>query len=319
VKIFTILADFFVYSIFKMQAGLHLTDSVHFFIEDTTKIFGLLCVMIYVIAFIRANVDVEYVRKYLAGKTRFFGYFMASVFGAITPFCSCSSIPLFFAFTQARIPIGITMSFLVTSPIINEVAVLLLASMLGIKFAITYVIVGMVAGIISGIFFDLIKAEKYLLFIHPKAQEITEENLNKRMTLKERHLFAKDELKVIFIRVWKWVIIGVGIGALIHGFVPSDFILKYFGSNKFLSVPLVVLFGIPLYSNATGMIPIATSLLAKGLPVGTTLAFMMSTVAASLPEFIMLKQIMRTKLLVIFFLLLLVLFTIIGWIFNFIW
>ena len=318
-KIFTIFTDFVVYSLFQMTAGTHLTDSIHFFIEDTTKIFALLCVMIYLIALIRANVDVEYVRKYLAGKTRFFEYFMAAVFGAITPFCSCSSIPLFFAFTQARIPIGITMSFLVTSPIINEVAVLLLASMLGIKFVVIYIVVGIFAGIISGIFFDLIKAERYLLFIH-KPQDIKiYENPGKKMSFNERHLFAKDELKTVLSRVWKWVIIGVGLGAAIHGFVPSEFILKYFAGNKFLSVPLVVLLGIPLYSNATGIIPVATTLLAKGLPVGTTLAFMMSTVAASLPEFVMLRQVMRTKLLVIFFLLLLILFTIIGWIFNFIW
>ena len=319
-KIFEVFADFIIYSLLQLREGSHLTESTHFFVEDTTKIFVLLIVMIYVIALIRASVNVEFVRDYLTGKTRFFGYFMASVFGAITPFCSCSSIPLFFAFTQARIPIGITMAFLVTSPIVNEVAVLLLASMIGVKFAIVYVVVGMFAGIISGIFFDFIKAERFLLFMHKNQDEkITGDNASQKMSFRERHLFAKDELKMVLSRVWKWIFIGVGLGAAIHGFVPSEFILKYFAGNKFLSVPLVVLLGIPLYSNATGIIPVATTLLAKGLPVGTTLAFMMSTVAASLPEFVMLKQVMRTKLLVIFFLLLLVLFTLIGWFFNFIW
>jgi uncharacterized membrane protein YraQ (UPF0718 family) len=321
-KIFTVIADWLVYSVFGLVEGSHLADSLHFFIEDTTKIFMLLVLMIYVIGYLRASLDVEAVRGYLAGKHRLFGYFAGASFGAITPFCSCSSIPLFLGFTQARIPVGITMSFLITSPIINEVAIALLGSLLGIKFMVCYVAVGIIAGVIGGAFFDIIKAENYLTEIAGAAPgtNASQQSANRRrLSHKERCDFAKDELKTIFGRVWKWVLIGVGLGAGLHGFVPESFITNSLGAGQWWTVPGAVLLGIPLYSNASGVIPVAESLLGKGLPVGTTLAFMMSTVAASLPEFIMLKQVMKTKLLLIFFGLLLVLFTSVGWLFNILW
>jgi len=330
-KIFTGIANWIVYGVIGMTPGTedapnHLAKSLHFFIEDTTKIFVLLIVMIYVIALLRAALNVEAVRNYLIGKHRIFGYFVGAVFGAITPFCSCSSIPLFIGFTTARIPLGITMSFLITSPMINEVAIALLGGLLGIKFTIAYVVVGMAAGIIGGAFLDFIKAERYLEpFITdaiPDDDSSTNEShtLNlQKMTIGERHEFAKNELKEIFGRVWKWVIIGVGAGAALHGYVPESFISETLGSGEWWTVPSSVLIGIPLYANASGIIPVAESLLGKGLPIGTTLAFMMSTVAASFPEFMMLKQVMKPKLLFIFFALLLVLFTITGWIFNAVW
>ena len=161
-KVFTKLADLIVFNYLGLEKGTHIAGSVHFFIEDITKIFALLIIMIYIIAWLRAALNIDKVRAYLAGKHRFFGYIAGSIFGAITPFCSCSSIPLFLGFTKARIPIGITMSFLITSPIINEVAVVLLGSLLGVKFMIIYLSVGFLAGVIGGIFIDLIKAEKYL-------------------------------------------------------------------------------------------------------------------------------------------------------------
>jgi uncharacterized membrane protein YraQ (UPF0718 family) len=320
-SIFTKLADLIIYRLFGMSPDSQLSGSLHFFIEDTTKIFALLIVMIYVIAWVRATLDIERVRDYLSGKHRIFGYVIAAVFGAATPFCSCSSIPLFLGFTQARIPIGITMSFLITSPIINEVAIVLLGGLLGVKFAICYVVVGIGAGVVGGAFIDLIKAEKYLM---PLAVSARGYNVKAgpagakriRMTFKDRHEFARDELKTIFSRIWKWVFIGVGLGAALHGFMPEDVVTKYLGAGQWWSVPLATLMGIPLYANASAVIPVAESLLSKGLPVGTTLAFMMSTVAASFPEFMMLKQVMKPKLLLIFFLLLLVMFTAVGWIFN---
>jgi len=330
-KIFTGIANWLVYGVIGMTRGTedvpnHLAESLHFFIEDTTKIFALLIVMIYVIALLRAALNVEVVRNYLIGKHRIFGYFVGALFGAITPFCSCSSIPLFIGFTTARIPLGITMSFLITSPMINEVAIALLGGLLGIKFTIAYVLVGMGAGIIGGAFLDFIKAERYLeSFITdaiPDEDSSTNENHTldlQKMTMKERHEFAKNELKEIFGRVWKWVIIGVGAGAALHGYVPESFISETLGSGEWWTVPSSVFIGIPLYANASGIIPVAESLLGKGLPIGTTLAFMMSTVAASFPEFMMLKQVMKPKLLFIFFALLLVLFTITGWIFNAVW
>ncbi len=318
-NIFTKLADVIVYKWFDFSAESHWAGSMHFFIEDITKIFFLLISMIYIIGLLRASLNIERVRNFLKGKNRFAGYFLGAGFGAITPFCSCSSIPLFLGFTQAGIPIGITMSFLITSPIINEIAVVLLGGLLGIKFMIIYVSVGIIVGVIGGFFIDAIKAERYLVPLavttNQQAQPIHHTGSTK-MRFQERHTFAKNELKTILSRIWKWVFIGVGLGALLHGFVPESFVTENLGSGRWWSVPGAVLLGIPLYSNASGMIPIAESLLAKGLPVGTTLAFMMSTVAASAPEFIILKQVMKPKLLLIFFVLLLVMFTVVGLILN---
>jgi len=318
-KLFTLLADLVVYTWLKFPEGSRWAGSLHFFIEDVTKIFFLLLIMIYVIGLLRASLNTERIRVFLQGKNRFFGYFLGAGFGAITPFCSCSSIPLFLGFTQARIPIGITMSFLITSPIINEVAVVLLGGLLGIKFMIIYVVVGILAGVFGGIFIDAIKAERYLTSFAEKVHEGSvelQEFEKQKMTFIERHQFAKTELKTILSRVWKWVFIGVGLGALLHGFVPEEFITNNLGSGQWWSVPGAVLLGIPLYSNASGMIPIAESLLTKGLPVGTTLAFMMSTVAASFPEFVILKQVMKPRLLLIFFVMLLIMFTFVGLILN---
>jgi uncharacterized membrane protein YraQ (UPF0718 family) len=322
-EIFTDLASWLVVDIFGLSKTTKLGDALHFFIEDTTKIFFLLLVMIYAIALLRASMNVERVRDYLAGKHKGVGYLLGSSFGAITPFCSCSSIPVFLGFTSAGIPVGITMSFLITSPLINEVAVLLLLSLLGWKFTLLYVVVGMSVGILGGIFLDAIKAERWLQSFAAKALErgqnssIVKARYSKALSLKERHSFAKEEMLEIFGRVWKWVIIGVGLGSALHGFVPDGWIEAHLGDGQWWSVPTAVLLGIPLYSNATGVIPVMESLIKQGLPIGTTLAFCMSTVAASFPEFILLKQVMQWRLLAVLFVLLLVAFTLIGWFFNF--
>ncbi len=324
--IFTDFASWLTYNILGLSPDTKLGDAIHFFVEDVSKIFALLIFMIYVIALMRASLNVETVRDYLARKHRGIGYFMGSSFGAITPFCSCSSIPIFLGFTSAGIPLGITMSFLITSPLINEVAILLLMGLLGWKFTVLYIFIGMAVGILGGLFLDTIKAERWLQFFAAKAlakgqknsQELTDKTFKvKKLSLKERHQFAKTESFEIFGRVWKWVIIGVGLGAALHGFVPDGWIQEHLGDGQWWSVPAAVLLGIPLYSNATGVIPVMESLIVNGLPVGTTLAFCMSTVAASFPEFILLKQVMQWKLLAILFALLLIAFTLIGWLFNF--
>ncbi|WP_085297198.1 permease [Cognaticolwellia mytili] len=322
-EMFTDLATWLVVDIFGLSKETKLGDALHFFIEDTTKIFFLLLVMIYAIALIRASMNVERVRDYLAGKHKGVGYLLGSSFGAITPFCSCSSIPVFLGFTSAGIPVGITMSFLITSPLINEVAVLLLLSLLGWKFTLLYVVVGMSVGVLGGVFLDAIKAERWLQSFAAKAlkrgknSSVVQAKQVKILSLKQRHTFAKEEMLEIFGRVWKWVIIGVGLGATLHGFVPEGWIEEHLGNGQWWSVPAAVLLGIPLYSNATGVIPVMESLIKQGLPIGTTLAFCMSTVAASFPEFILLKQVMQWRLLAILFVLLLVAFTLIGWFFNY--
>ncbi|MBI1675630.1 permease [Shewanella sp. DW31] len=324
-QIFSDLASWLTFDLMGLELNTKLADAIHFFIEDTTKIFALLLLMIYGIALVRASLNVERVRDYLAGKNRFVGYVMGSGFGAVTPFCSCSSIPVFLGFTSAGIPVGITMAFLITSPLINEVAVLLLVSLLGWQFTVIYVLVGMSVGMLAGAFLDSIRAERWLQSFAAKALEQgqaqashdnSEGMTSTSMTLTERHEFAKGETLEIFGRVWKWVIIGVGLGAALHGFVPDGWIEAHLGDGQWWSVPVAVLIGIPLYSNATGVIPIMESLITNGLPVGTTLAFCMSTVAASFPEFILLKQVMQWRLLAIVFAILLISFTLIGWIFN---
>jgi len=324
-RIFALFGDWVSYSLFGLAEDSRIGAAVQFFADDTTKIFFLLTIMIYIISFVRAGLDTDRIREYLNGRTRFAGYTIASGFGAITPFCSCSSIPLFLGFTSAGIPLGITMAFLITSPMINEVAILLLGSLFGIKFTILYVITGLSAGIIGGIFIDLIGAEKYLMPIGRKAADFAADEtrehiqtgkIQKTLNFKKRHDFALEEFRTIFKRVWIWIIVGVAIGSFLHGFIPDAFIESKLGSRSWWSVPAAVLLGIPLYSNASGIIPVAQSLLAKGLPVGTTLALMMSVVAASLPEFTMLRQVMKPKLLLIFFTMLLVFFTLAGWLFN---
>lgn len=324
-QIFTDFATWLVFGVFGLDAGSALGDAVHFFVEDVSKIFVLLVVMIYVISLLRASLDVERVRNYLAAKNKGVGYLLGSIFGAITPFCSCSSIPVFLGFTSAGIPLGITMAFLITSPLINEVAVLLLMSLLGWKFTLLYVVVGMAVGMLGGLLLDAMKAERWLQSFAAEAlvrgRQMKASNAvsttQRTLSFSERHQFAKAEAIDIFGRVWKWVIIGVGLGAALHGFVPEGWVETHLGQGQWWSVPAAVLIGIPLYSNATGIIPVMESLLANGLPIGTTLAFCMSTVAASFPEFILLKQVMQWRLLALLLIVLLTAFTLVGWMFNF--
>ena len=311
------LSQWLTYDLFSIDKGTPLGDSVEFFFYDTAKILLLLVLMVYVIGWLRAAMHVERVRDYLAGKGRGIGYFLGAGFGAITPFCSCSSIPLFLGFTTARIPLGITMSFLITSPLINEIAVVLLWGLLGWKFTIIYVVVGMFAGIVGGIIMDALRAERWLQpFLLDAMKNASTREAAVEAGLMERHAFAYSETSSIFKKVWLWVIIGVGLGALLHGYVPQEWFTENLGAGQWWSVPVAVAIGIPLYTNVTGIIPIMESLLLKGLPLGTTLAFCMSTVAASLPEVLMLKQVMRWKLLALFLGMLLVIFTVVGWLFN---
>lgn len=324
--VFTLLADWLTYQWLGMQQGAKWADAIHFFIEDTSKIMVLLVLMIYLIALVRASLNVEKVRHYLAGKRRWFGYFAGSFFGAITPFCSCSSIPVFLGFTSAGIPLGITMAFLITSPLINEIAVLLLFGLLGWRFTLMYIAIGMAIGILSGALLDRLGAQRWLQPLAARAMDNAKgrQQADVRpavegrsgITLAARHQFARQEMVAIVGRVWRWVLLGVGIGAGLHGFVPDGWIEAHLGAGQWWSVPASVLLGIPLYANATGVIPILESLLKAGLPIGTALAFCMSTVAASVPEFVMLKQVMQWRLLGLLLGLLLLAFTVMGWIFN---
>ena len=321
-SLFSDFASWLIYSVMGLEPKSKLGGSLHFFVEDTTKIFFLIIVMIYLIAILRASLNIERVRDYLSRKHKIIGYFMGSIFGAVTPFCSCSSIPVFLGFTSAGIPIGITMAFLLTSPLVNEVAVILLLSLVGWEITTLYVGIGIFVGVLGGMFLDLIHAERWLQSFALKAYQQAKSKSgqgyspSEKLSLKERHQFARQELFDILSRIWKWVFIGVGLGAALHGFVPDTWFAENLGQGQWWSVPLAVLAGIPLYSNATGVIPVMESLILKGLPLGTTLAFCMSTVAASFPEFVLLKQVMRWKLLATVFIMLLFAFTLVGWILN---
>lgn len=318
---FTYFADWLTYSLFNLSPASKFGAAIHFFIEDTCKILVLLIVLIYLIAVVRATLNPEKVRYYLQGKNRFLGYLLGSFFGSVTPFCSCSSIPLFMGFVSARIPLGVTIAFLLTSPLINEVVVVMLGSLLGLKFTIMYITIGLLLGISAGFLIDLIKGERWLapfLALQYKRNDALPEleYQHKIMTLAERHQFAKKEMLTIFTRIWKWVIVGVAIGAVIHGAIPATWFSENLGARQWWSVPVAALLAIPMYVNATAIVPILESLLLKGVPLGTTLAFCMSAVAVSLPEFMMLKQVMSSRLLILIAGYLLVALSLLGWFFN---
>ncbi|MDF2155375.1 permease [Vibrio sp. CAU 1672] len=323
-QVFTRLADWLTYSIFSLEPGTPVAQGVHFFIEDTSKILVLLFVLIYVISGLRASLSVEKVRTYLQGKHRGVGYFLGSMFGAITPFCSCSSIPLFMGFVSARIPIGVTIAFLITSPLINEVVVIMLGSVLGLKFTIMYVTIGMLLGTLAGFILDKLQAHRWLQpFLAQAYQQADGTDLATQaqlktnpMSLKQRHEFAVNETTTIVKRIWIWVFVGVGIGAFIHGFVPAQWFEQNFAHGQWWTVPLATLSAIPIYTNASGIVPVMASLIDKGMPLGTTLAFCMGAVAVSLPEFMMLKQVMQYRLLGAIAVYLLIAISITGWLFN---
>lgn len=312
--------------IFNPNEDIYYFQALQFFIYDSIKILLLLSGLVYLMGLLRANLNTQKVRDYLLGKKKIYGYFLGSLFGAITPFCSCSSVPLFIGFTVARIPIGITMSFLITSPILNQVAVVLMFGILGIKFTALYIFIAILCGILGGFFFDAIKAQRFLqpfiLDAMAKSNNVKAQNINmnieSQMTLLDRHQFAKEETLTIVKRVYKWIFVGVAIGSVIHGFVPREFFIEYASSDNIFAVPLAVFMGLPLYTNVTGILPIMESLLTKGLPVGTTLAFCLSSVAASIPEFVMLKQVMKWKMLFNFYAFLFIVFIFVGYLFNFI-
>lgn len=315
-ELFTKLADVITYQALSLPPETKLSGAVHFFIEDTTKIFFLLAAMIYAIGFGRSFVSPEKVRLWLTGQSRFMGYLLAALLGAVTPFCSCSSVPLFIAFLSAGIPLGVTMAFLITSPLVNEVAVVLLGGTLGLTFTIAYVTTGIVLGIVGGFVTDMFKldrwVEPYVWDIKMPTPTITEEASG----WKWRERYARAEATDIIKRVWLYVLIGVGLGAALHGYVPKEWFLENAGADNPFAVPLAVLAGIPLYANATGIIPVAEVLLSKGVPIGTILAFIMSIVAISLPEMLILRKVLKVPVLVFFAGFLFAAFVGVGYLFN---
>ncbi|MFZ2188159.1 MAG: permease [Candidatus Moraniibacteriota bacterium] len=277
----------------------HLAEVINFFIFDTIKIFFLLIVIIFTVSLIRSFLPPEKIRTILSSKKKYFGNVLAALLGIITPFCTCSAIPLFLGFLEAGVPLGTTFSFLVASPMINEVALVLLFGLFGWKIALLYIASGLLISIFSGIVIGHLKVENLVEEFVYKNKFNGQFQLPE-MSWKERVKYAKNYTLDIIKKVWPYIIIGVGLGAWIHGYVPTDFLAQYAGADKWYAVPLAVLVGIPLYSNAAGIIPLVSALTEKGVALGTTLAFMMAVTALSLPEFMILKKVMKIKLILIF-------------------
>jgi uncharacterized membrane protein YraQ (UPF0718 family) len=314
VKLF---ADWLAYRVFCIVPDTMLAGAVNFFIYDTIKIIILLAVIIYAVSIIRSFLPPEKVRALLVRKNKYAGNVLASALGIITPFCTCSAIPLFLGFVQAGVPLGVTFSFLVASPMINEVALVMLWGMFGAKIALLYIFSGLIIAIISGIVIGRLKVENLL---EPFVLE-TKLNASANVVViswKDRNIYAINYTLDIIKKVWLYVVVGIGIGAWIHGYIPADFLARYAGSEKWYAVPLATLLGIPLYSNAAGIIPLVSVLTEKGVAIGTTLAFMMAVTGLSLPEFMILRRVMKMKLILIFASIvgLGIMFT--GYLFNFI-
>ncbi|MFP4332796.1 MAG: permease [Campylobacterales bacterium] len=288
-----------VFGVFGLQGGTHLGDALHFFVYDTIKIFILLIGIIYIVTLLRSYFPVEKARAYIAGKHKLTGHVLAAIFGVITPFCSCSAIPLFLGFLQARIPLGVTFSYLISAPLSDAVVIALLLSLFGWKIALLYVGVGLLIAIVAGLIIGAMNLEKEILIDVKPVGEVsyTEEKMLFVNRLRESWEYTAD----IFKKIYLYVIIGVGIGAFIHGYVPADFISKYAGGDIWYAPIVAVVMGIPMYSNAAGILPLVEVLTQKGMLLGTALSFMMAVVALSLPEAMILKRVLSIKLIGIFF------------------
>jgi uncharacterized protein len=294
------VSNWLIDSILGMTKGAHLTESLRFFVFEFPKVLMLLTLIIFFVGIIRTYFTPERTRKALEGKKTFTGNVMASALGIVTPFCSCSAIPLFLGFVESGVPLGVTFSFLIASPMINEVAVVLLYGMFGWKVAVIYVGTGMFIAITAGWIIGLLRLEKW---VEPWVYEThlgNNGNEEERVTFGNRISLGYDAIKDIVGKVWIYVALGIAVGAGAHGYVPEEFMASLMGKSAWYSVPLSVLIGIPLYSNAAGIVPIVSVLLEKGASLGTSLAFMMSVIGLSLPEMIILRKVLKLPLIFTF-------------------
>lgn len=307
-------AIYVVEELFKISMDTQLGGSIHFFIYDTLKIIFLLSFMIFTISYIRSYFPPEKVKEMINKHNGIAAHIFAAVLGVLSPFCSCSTVPIFIGFVESGIPLGVTFTFLITSPIVNEIAIGFLFISFGPKIALIYTAAGMIIGIVAGIVIEKMNlvhlVEPYVFELHSKAQYV------QKMSQKDRIDFAFGAVRDIVQRVWIFIIIGIGLGAIIHGYAPEAFMVKYAGPDNPFAVFISVAVGIPLYSNAVGTIPIVEALINKGVGVGTALAFMMSVVALSLPELILLKQVIKPKLIGIFVAIAGVSILMVGYLFN---
>lgn len=284
-----------------LSQGSHLYEAFVFFVQDTVKILILLLIMMSVMTFLRMQLPIEKVRDYLEKKFFVFSHFMAAIFGAITPFCSCSSLPLFFTLLNSGLSVGVAFSFLITSPLVNEVALIMLWGFFGFKFMLIWLLSAIFLGTFLGIIFEKIGVEKYLTpdFVENRKTADKKTKIQRTFTEKIKICFKKGA-KLTKSVIW-YVLIGIAVGAFIHGFLPEDYFKEKISADNLFAVPVAVILAVPLYANASGVIPIVQSLVAKGIPLGTALAFMMATVGLSFPEAMILKKAMKWQLMALFF------------------
>jgi uncharacterized membrane protein YraQ (UPF0718 family) len=300
--------------VFGVSMETHLGSSIHFFFYDVIKILILLSLMIFIISYLRSFFQPQKTKAMLEKIHGPKAHVAASLLGIITPFCSCSSVPIFIGFVEAGIPLGVTFSFLVTSPIVNEAAFAILLASFGWKVAVTYAAMGVLIGVVSGMIIGRFNPQRYLEEEAFQGEAFSK--VRSDMSQRERLAYAREHTVDILKHIWIYLLIGIGIGAAIHGWAPEDILSRYAGSDNPLSVVVAVLCGIPLYSNALGTIPIAEALIGKGVGLGTALAFMMAVTALSLPEMVLLRKVMKPRLIAIFVATAAVGILIVGWLFN---
>lgn len=309
------IASYLVYDLMHLARGTHMADAAEFFIYDTIKIFLLLAVIIFVVSLVRSYFPPERTKRLLSHKKVFIGNILAALLGVVTPFCSCSAVPLFIGFVEAGVPLGITFSFLVSSPMVNEVAVVLLWGLFGWKIAGLYIGTGLLVAVFAGIVIGRLKLERwveeYVFSIQSGSGRETS-----GPPFRERLGYAKWNTADILRRVWLFIIVAIAIGGFIHGYVPQDFLAAYAGKGNIFAVPTAVLLGVPLYSNAAGIIPVVYALMEKGLSMGTVLAFMMAVTALSLPEMIILRKVLKKPLLAVFAGIMTLTIMAVGYLFN---
>jgi len=315
------IADWLVYDIFDLSRGQHLAEALNFFIYDSAKILILLFLVIFLMGIVNSYFPIDKVKNYLS-RHKLYGleYLMASLFGVVTPFCSCSSVPLFIGFVRGGIPLGVTFSFLITSPLVNEVAIGLFIGLFGLKTTVIYVISGVILGTISGVILQKLNLEKYLTpwvkEVLANAQREQDVFVAEKQTLTQRLPVIWEEVLTIIKGIVPYVIVGIAIGGLMHGYIPEGFFEQYMDKSNLFAVPIATILAVPMYSNASGILPVVQVLVAKGIPLGTAIAFMMGVVGLSLPEAMLLKKVMTVKLIVIFFSVVTLCIIISGYLFN---
>jgi uncharacterized membrane protein YraQ (UPF0718 family) len=303
------------YSVLGLEKGRHLSGAVEFFVFEVPKVLMLLTLVVFVIGVVRSFFTPERTRRILSGKRESVGNVLAALLGIVTPFCSCSAVPLFIGFVTAGVPLGVTFAFLISAPMVNEIAVVLLFGLFGWKIAAIYVGMGLLIAIVSGWTIGKLKMERHIeewVFKAQMGEGMAEESLN----WEGRVRYGLQAVRDIVGRVWLYVVLGIGVGAGIHGYVPEGFLASLMGKSAWWAVPIVVLIGVPMYSNAAGIIPIVQALLSKGAALGTVLAFMMSVIALSLPEAIILRKVLKMRLIITFFGTVAVGILIVGYLFN---